>query len=50
MSPICRTRRSISISPFSSRKVLEFVGVVEVILDGALLAAGDDDHLLDAGS
>ncbi len=30
-------------------QVLELVGVVEVILDRALLAAGDDDHLLDAG-
>jgi hypothetical protein len=29
--------------------MLELEGVVEVILDGALLAAGDDDHLLDSG-
>ena len=30
-------------------QVLQLVGVVEMVLDGALLAAGDDDDLLDAG-
>ena len=30
-------------------QLLQLVGVVEVVLDGALLAAGDDDHVLDAG-
>jgi len=29
-------------------QVLQLEAVVEVVLDGALLAAGDDDHLLDA--
>ena len=31
------------------QQVLQLVAVVEVVLDGPLLAAGDDDHLLDAG-
>ena len=30
-------------------QVLQLVGGVEVVLDRALLAGGDDDHLLDAG-
>ncbi len=37
-------------SPLALEQVLELVGVVEVVFHGALLAAGDEDHLLDAGA
>ena len=36
-------------SPLRLEQVLELEAVVEVVLDGALLAAGHDDDLLDAG-
>ena len=49
MSPIWRTRAQHLDVALALEQLLELVGVVEVVLDRPLLAAGDDDDLLDAG-
>ena len=44
-----RTSDSSSSLPPASSSLSEFVGGVEVVLDRPLVAAGDEDHVADAG-
>ena len=49
MLETARTCSSRSVLPRSSQQLLQLVGDVEVVLDGVLAAAGDDDDVGEAG-